>query len=346
MSNLVKPLLFLLLCLFPNVFLAQSCAKDNSELNISDKMKQRAIDFKNVIQTNSEIGLRSSTYIYSSRTIKKYLNNPQELVSKLALLGFTDVYISFDKPGTLYIDLGWYKVFNKLAHENNIKIHALSLSNLQLYVSDALVKTDIDWVKDYNNSVGPTERFDGLSADLEPHILKLEYPNRPAGLTLAWNSETSYGIGKDNDLLLKRTVEVMSLAKNEKGSLTLNEALGFFFQPRFDTGILSWGGAQQFLQYCDQVVVMAYNYQAKRVVEMATPLLVAAADYPRSVSVAVKTSLNTVGNDGPLTSFQPQGWDNLITSLEYIVKECKKYNTFRGMDFFEFAGFEIMWESE
>lgn len=342
----MKSLLFLLLSLSSNVFLAQSCAKGNSDLNISDKMRQRAIAFKNVIQTNAENGFRSSTYIYSSRTIKKYLDKPSELVSKLALLGFTDVYISFDKPGTLYIDLGWYKKFNKLAHENNIKIHALSLSNLELYVSDAPIKTDIDWVNDYNNSVSDQEKFDGLSADLEPHILKINSTRRPAGLTLAWDSDNSYGIGKDNDLLLKRTVEVMSLAKKQMGSLTLNEAIGFFFQPRYDTGILSWGGAQQFLQYCDQVVVMAYNYQSKRVVEMATPILIAAADYPKSVSVAVKTSLNTMGDDGPLTSFQPQGWDSLITSLQYVVTECKKYNTFRGMDFFEFAGLEIMWESE
>ncbi len=337
--------LLLVLSLLFNILVAQSCTKAGIDLNISHKMKQRAIEFKNTIQTQQ--GLRSSTYIYSSRTIKKYIANPEELVAKLTLLGFTDVYISFDKPGTsLYIDLSWYKVFNKSAHNNNIKVHALGLSNLKLYVSDEVVKTDVDWVKSYNNSVSAAERFDGISADLEPHILKADYPNRPAGLTLAWDSENSYGIGKDNDLLLKRSVEVMSLAKKEMGELTLNEALGFFFQPRFDTGLLEWGGAQQFLKYCDQVVVMAYNYRATRVVEMATPILIAASDYPKSVSIAVKTSLNTLGDDGPLTSFQPQGWDNLITSLSHIVSEGKKYNSFRGMDFFEFAGFEIMWESD
>ncbi|MFA6335523.1 MAG: hypothetical protein WCX48_08215 [Bacteroidales bacterium] len=129
-------------------------------------MRERANNFKRVIQTNPEQGLRSGTYIYSSRTIKKYIDNPGELVSKLALLGFTDVYISFDKPGS-------------------------SLSLL--------------------------ERFDGISADLEPHILKIDSPRRPEGLTLAWDSESNYGIGKYNDLLLKRTVEVMSLAKKAMG---------------------------------------------------------------------------------------------------------------------------------
>lgn len=91
---------------------------------------------------------------------------------------------------------------------------------------------------------------------------------------------------------------------------------------------------------------MAYNYQAKRVIETATPVLTAASQYPKSVSIAIKTSLNTVGGDGPLTSFQPQGWDNLISSLKYILTEAKKFNTFRGIDLFEFNGLEIMWESK
>lgn len=342
---LLNIVIIVALIISPVVVLAQSCTKEVRIPGVTSLMCSRASDFKRAIETKGTLGLRSSVYIYGSRTIKKYIENPQDLVAKLIILGFTDVYIAYDKPPTsLYIPKNWYLSFNKLAHENGIKIHALSLSNLKLYVSDTPIIDDLEWIKEFNNSVDANRRFDGISADLEPHILKIDSDRRPQGLTLAW--QENYGIGKDNDLLLKRTVEVMALAKKEMGLLTLNQALGFFFQARYDTGLLSWGGAQQFLQYCNNVVVMAYNYQAKRVIEMATPVLTAAAGYPKSVSIAIKTSLNTLGDDGPLTSFQPQGWDNLITSLKYILTEAKKFQTFRGLDVFEFEGLEIMWESK
>ncbi|PKO99064.1 MAG: hypothetical protein CVU13_08030 [Bacteroidetes bacterium HGW-Bacteroidetes-8] len=345
MSYKIKALILGLLTIIPQIMIAQSCSKEVQVPGVTSVMRSRATDFKNAIGTGEESIFRSSVYVYATRTVKKYIDNPQDLVAKLVMLGFTDVYIAYDKPSSsLYIPKSWYLTFNKLAHENGITIHALSLSNLKLYVSDEPIKENLEWINEFNNSVDATQKFDGISADLEPHILKINSTRRPEGLTLAW--QESYGIGGDNDLLLKRTVEVMALAKKEMGSLTLNQALGFFFQSRYDTGLLSWGGAQQFLQHCDQVVVMAYNYQAKRVIEMATPVLTAASQYPKSVSVAVKTSLNTLGDDGPLTSFQPQGWDNLITSLKYVLAEAKKFNSFRGIDIFEFGGLEIMWESK
>lgn len=345
MIHSIRAIMLGIMFIAPQIVVAQSCSKESQIPGVTSLMRSRANDFKNAIETGGDSHLRSSVYIYGSRTIKKYIDNPRDLVAKLVMLGFTDVYISFDKPSTsLYIPIEWYLTFNKLAHENGITIHALSLSNLNLYVNDEPIKKDLDWIKEFNNSVDSKQRFDGISADLEPHILKANSTRRPEGLTLAW--QESYGVGGDNDLLLKRTVEVMALAKKDMGSLTLNQALGFFFQSRYDSGLLSWGGAQQFLQHCDQVVVMAYNYQAKRVIEMATPVLTAAAQHPKSVSVAVKTSLNTLGDDGPLTSFQPQGWDNLITSLKYVLAEAKKFNSFRGLDIFEFGGLEIMWESK
>ncbi len=343
MKKIYKVTLTSILLLLPALLISQSCDKENNTNGITSKMRERAADFKRVIETERS-GYRSGTYVYRSR-MTKYLDNPQLLIDKLVMLGFTDVYISFDKPGSYpCFDAAWHKAFNRLAHNNKMKVHALMLDNLSLYVSDQPIADDLDQINSFNDSAEPLERFDGISADLEAHILKINSDRRPPGLTLSW--QENYEKGGDNDLLMKRTIDVMALAKRDMGNLTLSQALGFFVQPRVNSGHLEWGGADQFLKYCDNVIVMAYNYKATRVVEMATPLLFAAEGYPRSVSVAVKTSLNTLGEDGPLTSFQPQGWENLITSLEYIVKECKKFSTFRGIDVFEFAGLEIMLGSE
>lgn len=203
----------------PQIIVAQSCTKESKTPavytipGVTSAMRLRANQFQKAIETRDGLGLRSSVYIYASTTIKKYIDNPKDLVDKLVILGFTDVYLSFiEYPHSLSIPKMWYKTFNKFAHINGIKVHSLSLSDFELYVSDEPIKEDVDLIKKYNKSVN--------------------------------------------------------------------------------------------------------------------------------------TSLNTVGGDGPLTSFQPQGWDNLITSLKYILAEAKKFESFRGVDVFEFNGLEIMWESK
>lgn len=89
---------------------------------------------------------------------------------------------------------------------------------------------------------------------------------------------------------------------------------------------------------------MAYNYKAERVFEMAKPILTAAGDKEKTVSVCVKTSLGTVGDEGPITSFQTHGWDYMINALQFLMNESSRFVSFRGIDIFEFQGFEIMWK--
>lgn len=313
---------------------------------LSETQLQRAAEFKKVLKTDQ--GYRSGVYVYTKRSIDDYKTTPEVLAARLAILGFTDVYLGSEKALSGKSDdyLKWQKTFIEEAHLYGMKIHALRLSSAGLFVDDLRVLDDCKSVIDYNYSVKKKQRFDGVSADLEPHILKKGFIDYPKGLNLYWDSKNSFGKGKDNDLLLKRTVEVMKMAKKELKPLPLNQAIGFFFQPRIDNGLLEHGSAKEFLQYCDQLVVMAYNHSAERVFNMAKPILVAAGNKEKTISVCVKTSLGTVGDEGPVTSFQMHGWDYMIHSLQYIMKESSQFAPFRGIDIFEFQGFELMWKDD
>lgn len=325
---------------------SQSLATEDpaSKAELTEKQLQRAAEFKKVLRTDE--GYRSGVYIYTKRSINDYLATPDILAARLAVLGFTDVYLGSEKALSGKSDdyLKWQKKFIEEAHLYGMKVHALRLSSARLYVDDIRVLEDCKLVNDYNYSVKKKQRFDGVSADLEPHILKKGFIDYPKGLTLYWDSKNNFGIGKDNDLLLKRTVEVMKMAQKELKPLPLSQALGFFFQPRVDNGLLKHGGAKEFLQYCNQLIVMAYNYKAERVFEMAKPILTAAGDKEKTVSVCVKTSLGTVGDEGPITSFQTHGWDYMINALQFLMNESSRFVSFRGIDIFEFQGFEIMWK--
>ncbi len=309
---------------------------------ITDTMAMRAEAYRTAMRSAGNY--RYGVYIYTRRSIDDYGREPVKLAARLAVLGFTDVYLGCEAAlgdGDL-TRLRWQKAFIEAAHKWGMAVWALRLSSGRLYVGNEKLYEDCKSVIDYNYSVKKSQRFDGVSADLEPHIFKAGFIDRPKELKLAWSN--NYFPGGDNDLLLERTVEVMKIAKKELEPLKLSQAMGFFFQPRVDSGLLTHGGASEFLQYCDYLVVMAYNYRKERIWEMAKPLIVDAGEKPASISVCVKTSLGTHGDEGPVTSLQPHGWGNLLPTMRYLVEQGSAHKSFRGVDVFEFQGFEIIWE--
>lgn len=337
---------------FPVIFIALFCVLSlragNAEMEkaagVTPQMLERAARFRQALKTDS--GYRSGAYIYTKRSIADYAGRPEKLAARLRLAGMTDVYMSCERAisGQDSDALKWQKKFIRAAHTFGLKAHAIRLTSGRLYVGNEKLYEECKLIMDYNYSVKQAERFDGVSADMEPHTMKKGFVDRPKSLDLYWSSD-NYGIGKDNDLLLKRTVEVMKTARRELRPLPLSQAIGFFFQPRVDKGILKHGGAGEFLQYCDFLIVMAYNYRRERIWEMSEPILAAAGEKPQSVSICIKTSMGTFGDEGPVTSVQPHGWKNLIECVDFLTGKGAGFATFRGVDIFEYQGFEMMWSS-
>lgn len=338
-----KIILFGIITLFAVNINAQS---PEQLADVNGEMLQRAIEFKKAIGTSA--GFRSGVYIYQKRSYADYEKKPAQLAARLALLGFTDVYLGMARVLTSgnRDEQKWIETFNINAHKYGMKVHILSLSSSKLWVENKRIFEDCNEIINFNYANKKEVRFDGVSADLEPHIMKKGHIEKPKELLWEWHGTDNYGVGKDNDLLCKRMVEVMEKARKELGKqFELSQAQGFFIQGRYDNGELSWGSAHQLLQYCNSLIVMAYNFRPERVLEMARPSLENAKDFPKSISVAIKTSLDTYGSEGPVTSFQPQGWDYLIKGIEYLMEKGSEYKSFRGIDIFEFQGFEKMWNN-
>jgi hypothetical protein len=336
----MRKILFSLL-LLPCSLFAQTAAQ---LAGANDTMLQRAAQFKEALKTSE--GFRSGVYIYPKRSIVDYEKNPETLAARLALLGFTDVYLGANRmitSGNLNEEK-WVVAFNTQAHELGMKVHLLSLSSSKLWVDNKKMLSDCNDFINFNYAHRKNVRFDGISADLEPHIMKKGHVDRPKELIPEWHGSDNYGVGRDNDLLCRRMVEVMKKAKKELGNEgALSQAQGFFVQGRYDRGELSWGSAHQMLQYCDWLIIMAYNYRPQRIWDMAVPSLENAKNYPKSIGIAVKTSVDTYGSDGVATSLQPQGWDYMINAIRFLMEKGTEYKSFRGIDIFEFQGLEKMW---
>lgn len=313
---------------------------------VSVGMLDRALNLRAAIKT--EEGFRSGVYVYNSRSITTYLSNPDKLAARIALLGIKDVYLSATAASLTGADVtryNWIKNFNQAAHEYGLKIWALRLANYNHFVNDNLILQDCAQVLAFNNGVAASQRFDAVSADWEPHVLKEGGNDTPSSLTYFWDSNNNYGIGNSNDLLLQRTHNMLSVAKNNLNGLPLNEAIHYMYQNNYNAGLLSHGSTPQFLQDCDFVTTMIYTDTREKVWQRGLSVIDSANDYPSSVSICVKTSLNTYGDDGDAsTSLYPQGWGYLVDAMHYFYSQGAVKPAFRGIDFFEFEGLELMWD--
>ncbi|MEA4935296.1 MAG: T9SS type A sorting domain-containing protein [Paludibacter sp.] len=314
---------------------------------ISDLMLDSAILFRSSLR--GEQGYRSGVYVYDSKSITTYLNNPEKLAARIALLGIKDVYVSATITalnGSNATRYQWLKDFNAAAHQYGLTTWAVRLANYDHFVSDALILQDCARVLSYNNSVSSNERFDAVSADWEPHVLKEGGADTPEELNIFWDSENNYGIGQENDSLLHRTHNMLSLAKNNLSGLMLNEAIHYMYQDRYDLGQLSYGSTVQFLNDCHYVTVMCYTNTKENVWQRADAPIDNASANPKKVSICVKTSMNTYGDGGDTsTSLYPKGWGYLISTMDYLYSQGAQKPAFRGVDFFEFEGLEKMWNN-
>ncbi|GEM_PF-479271 len=312
---------------------------------ITYKMMDAAIKFRSMLKLDQNY--RSGVYVYDSKSITTYLTYPSKLAARLALLGLKDVYLSASKgavdgsDATRYI---WTKNFNKAAHLYGLTVWALRLTSTSAFVSDAAITDECTRILNFNLGLASNEKFDAVSADWEPHVLKQDGADTPSGLQYYWDSNTNYGIGGSNDMLLKRTLDMFTLAKMSLGNLPINEAIHYMYQNNYNSGLLSYGNTLQFLNSCDYVTVMTYTDTKEKVWSRGISPVDNASGKPKKVSLCIKTSLNTYGDGGDTsTSLYPKGWDYLLESLSYFYSQGASKPGFRGIDFFEFEGLEQLW---
>lgn len=286
---------------------------------------------------------RNGVYLYST-TVEKYQDAPEKLAARLALLGFSDIYLSPNKDRIANLDPWLKKFISTATKEYGLAIHAIRIADNSLYVKNS-VDDEIDLIKTYNNSVRPEERFYGIAADLEPHTCKGS--SKPSDLPYTWDSDHNYGVNGWNNKLLQLTLGLLQKAREIlPKSLQLNEAIAYNFQIKNDEGVLSYGTVPQFLESCDWVVLMSYLDNKESIWAKSEPSL-KAAEYmsdqkSQSVSICVKTAVNEIDNSA---SLQPKGWEYLLATAKYVTEQGKNYTTFRGFDIFTYEGIEIMWET-
>ena len=301
----------------------------------TELMVQKAAAYR---EASGAVNHRNGIYVYSGATFDAYASNPEKLAARIAMLGFKDVYLS---PGTSRINSAAdeLKRFISACTGYGIKVYAVALGSLDNLVSESATRSEVNAVTAYNGKVQMSQRFAGISADLEPHTC--HDSNKPSNIQYEWDSSTNYGKGKDNDQLLHLTLNSLSTAGTmlHTAGLKLGEAIFYNYQIYFNQGQLDYGSTAQFLQSCDYLVTMAYLTTKDQIWEKSKPGIVAAGK-KESVSVCVKTRIN---NDSG-SSIQNLGWNNLLDVARYVNTQAASYTSYRGFDMFTFDGIETMWQ--
>lgn len=300
---------------------------------ITELMKTKAADFAAAIQTADKT-LDNNVYVYAA-TLSKYTDNPEKLAARISLLGYTGVYLSPGGSRLQNVD-PWLRRFIAYCSDRAIKVYATYYEDFEVFTSEAKASECISKVTGYNKAVKPGERFAGMAADLEPHIIKSDI-----GLGYVWNSDTGYGVGKQNDKLLEVTLDRLSFAHGRLhlSGLQLQEAIWWNYQIKNNEGKLSKGTIPQFESVCDWVCLMSYRNSTDGIWEISEPSLKAATK-EKTVSICVKTATN----DEAVTTIWYNGWNAMISTMTTLKSRGLEYSGFRGLDMFTYDALEQMWE--
>lgn len=344
-NRMQTALVFIAVVCACSAFAANPGPQIEKTADVTPAMLARAGQLRTALKITE--GPNSSGIFVNVTSIRDYLAAPEKLAARIALLGFTNIYLSL-YPGNNKAEgeqlLQWRKAFIRAAHAHGLRVYAETLKSHAIFVSDDPVAADCAGVLEYNKSVAPEERLHGIAACLAPNQLKRTFARRPEGLTLAWDSGKNITKGGDNDLLLKRATDALALARKTIEPLSLRHLTNPGYQPLYDAGKVANGGALQFLESCETLIVEAYGRDKAKIWNKAEPLLKAARGKPDSVSICIKTAQNAGGGKPDPASMQPVGWDHMIDAIKFLTDKGAMEKAFLGVDVFRYEALEKMWD--
>ena len=300
---------------------------------VTDLMKQKAADYSEA--TQSEDGsLYNCVYVYAN-SLEQYADEPKKLAARISLLGFKGVYLS---PGgnRLTTQDQWLKDFISTCTGLGLDVYATYYEDPTVFASEAGAKVCLDRVLTYNRNVAYESRFAGVSADLEPHIIKEDI-----GLGWTWDTSNHNGVGGQNDNLMKVTLDRLAYADSYLYGLRLQEAIWWNYQNMYNDGKIANGDVNHFTEVCDWVTIMAYRNTTDGIWSYSEPTLEACTGED-CVSICVKTATN----DEPVTTIMPNGWNALLETMNTLKTRGLEYTCFYGLDMFQYEALETMWEWE
>lgn len=290
---------------------------------------------------NEVSGLGMTGVFLSVRTYEDFRYSPEELVRRLQEAGITQVYLMSenyevkDFGGELGGFLGtlkkagipaWLVISDHVTYEKTQE--SFARLNTLAYDYDKHFFRRISEFSAVENALG-------IALVLTPH---LKSHLRSRGL-YSWN-DTTYGIGGDNDHLLKQSLKLVSDIRRQFRSKPLSLVIPAFYHARAAAGELSVGKITDFLPLADQLVVTAEGEEAG--LGTLRPQLAEAASLGRQLVVCL-----SAGNHFSGRRFNPSGEETFagfMSRLSTGLNNIRNVPGFGGIALLDFRGLEVLLE--
>lgn len=248
-------------------------------------------------------------------------NDPDTVIDRCSQNHINEIHVQWSNA----ITTAHYRYFNRQALKHGITVHALHGDpTWALTDKQDTCLAFIDAVHIYNQSVLPSERFEAIHLDVEPHGLNGTngYPNN-------WNTDKAGTIQQwvdNSDVWIAR-------AKGYR--LPIGGAFAFWLDDELPPAAYSPKTlAQVMIDKYDYYAVMAYRDNAASVISAAD----AEMNYASSEKILV--GIETT-NQQPITvTFFPQGFAGAEAALKTIHDTYAGKAGYRGIAIHDFAQWE------
>ena len=189
---------------------------------------------------------------------------------------------------------------------------------------------------EFNRELPEDVKLSGAVFVVEPNLYSKGNPYRPINLLYAWD-ELNYGIGGDNDMLVKReNAQLKKIKQDLNGELPMAVGMGSFVILDAVKGKISSATVKQMLSLGEENIIfctgskpseMERNFAAAADFVPGTPLI--GLNLARHVSEAGK-------------SLRRRDWNDLNRALSYILEKHNK--KLSGIVIGPFVSLATLWE--
>lgn len=179
---------------------------------------------------------------------------------------------------------------------------------------------------EYNAELPENIRFSGWTIILTPHLFNGNNTERIRGHIYRWD-EKRYGIGGDNDMLMRESFEYAAKIAALPGLGKLTIAVPDFFHEAAVSGQLSCGKITDFTAIADKVAVINSANLPSKLPGMIAGELAEAGEKGKILAV-VPIAGHISETEGKL---RRRNWDDFQRSMDNLIRKSTAYDSFGGV---------------
>lgn len=292
---------------------------------------------------NELAGIRTAAAFITPRMYENFRYSPAELADRLRKAGMTQAYLMSE--GYEAKDFGdELAPFLAALKQAGIPVWVLLSDHIiyekpqQSFIHLNVLARDYD--KNLHRRVAEFSELDnvfGIALALTPHI---NNPLRQRNL-YSWN-ENTYGIGNENDMLIRDSLKLAAAIRREHRSKPFALLVPGFYHAKAAAGELSAGRIRDYTAIADQVIVTAFAHTPAEQVDILRPQLEEAAAQGRQLIVCVLTDDHF--SSRRFDSLSGGAFGEFIRKISTGLKNIRHEAGFGGIAFMNFRGVEILLE--